>query len=85
MTDEIKQAMKHRDQLHKDKKFEEFKQQHMRIKYLICEARKNSFQTTVQNENNISAILKSLISLTGKSRTKPDIPNNLMPDVFHHH
>ena len=83
MTDEIKQAMKHRDQLRKDKKFEEFRQQRRRIKYLICEARKNSFQTTVQNEN-ISAIWKSF-NLTGKFRTKPDIPDNLMPDVFNNH
>ena len=84
MTDEIKQAMKHIDQLRKDKKFEEFKQQRRRIKYLIREARKNSFQMTVQNEKNISAIWKSL-NLTGKSRTKPDIPDNLMPDVFNNH
>ena len=86
LTKEIIQAMKVRDDLRREKRFSEFKQQRNRVRYMVRAAQKAYVNKVIGDSKDASAVWRVVNSLTrGRNTRSPPIPSNLTADTFNDH
>ena len=86
ITPQVIQAMAHRDQLKKDKQFQEYKKVRNELKNLVRDSKRCFFNRMVENSRNTTQIWRALNALTRSStNNKSSIPNNLTADTFNTH
>lgn len=85
LNNDIKQAMKKRNALKKEKKFEEYKKQRNHIKVLIRQAKKQYFNTLVSDQKDIPALWRAINAFSKENLETKEIPRNLTSDHFNQH
>ena len=86
LTPEIIQAMEVRNDLRREKRFSEFKQQRNKVRYMVREARRAFVNKAVGDDKSASTLWRVINSLTrGSSSRSPPIPEHLTADEFNDH
>ena len=87
LSSEIMNAMRVRDNLKKEGKFIEYKQQRNKVTQLVRNAKKAYFQKMIENNNGDTAIIwRAMNALTNKSRkSSPDLPTSFTADMFNNY
>lgn len=84
LSSDIKQAMKERDRLKKDKNFIEYKKQRNKIKNMVRDSKRAFFNKLVETSKDTSKLWRAMNFLI-KGQKSADIPSHLSPDTFNHH
>jgi hypothetical protein len=83
LTPDIIQAMAHRDQLKKSKKFAEYKKIRNQIKNMVRDSKRSYFNKLVENKKDTLHLWRALNALIkGKKSHSSDIPTHITPDQF---
>ena len=83
LTPEIMQAMKLRNELRRERRFDEFKKQRNVVRYMVRAAQKKYVRSLIKDSKDISALWKALNSLTrGPSSRCTTVPSHLSADSF---
>ena len=69
ISKDIIEAMKLRDQLKKDKQFNEYKKQRNVVSQLVKNAKKEHFENMIREQNDTAHLWRAMNSITGKSKT----------------
>ena len=86
LTKEIIQAMEVRDDLRREKRFSEFKQQRNTVRYMVRAAQKAYVNKVIGDSKDVSAVWRVVNSLTrGRNTRSAPIHSTLTADTFNDH
>lgn len=86
LNQEIIHAMKYRDKLRREKRFDEFKSERKRVKLLIRQAKKSLVDQLIKQDKEVRTLWKAMSVVTGDSKRRSrTIPCDLTPDIFNSH
>ena len=86
LNQDIIQAMKYRDDLRRQKCFDDFKRERKRVKALIRESQKTLVDNLIKREKDVSSLWRAMTLVTGGAGRKSQvIPPNLSPNTFNQH
>ena len=86
LTPEIMQAMKLRNELRRERLFDEFKKQRNLVRYMVRAAQKNYIRSIIKDNKDVSVLWKAINTITrGSNNTCTTIPSHLSADKFNDH
>ena len=86
LSSEIIKAMKHRDRLKRDKKFEDYKKQRNKVTSLVRAAKKAYFAKLINDNKDTASLWRAMTEITHKSRNKAKTAEiKCSPNVFNNH
>ena len=69
-TDEIKHAIRKRNEYHMQKRFDEFKTQRNKVQTLIRQSKRNFYNNAVSNNKSTSSLWKNIKCVSGEENNK---------------
>ena len=86
LSSEIIKAMKLRDRLKRDKKFEDYKKQRNKVTSLVRAAKKAYFAKLINDNKDTASLWHAMTEITHKSRNKAKTAEiKCSPNVFNNH
>ena len=86
LSSEIIKAMKLRDRLKRDKKFEDYKKQRNIVTSLVRAAKKAYFAKMINDNKDTASLWRAMTEITHKSRNKAKTAEiKCSPNVFNNH
>ena len=84
LTNEIRQAMKYRNDLKADKEFLQYKKQRNYVKKLVQKAKKSFIQKIIKDKSDISSIWRAINVLSNRTKSK-DLSTTVTLNQFNEH
>ena len=87
LTNEVKEAMKIRDNLKKDKQFEEYKKHRNRVNVMVQNAKKAYAAKILNNKCDTASLWRVMNDITGKKKSHSSFPytKHSSPDSFNNY